>query len=349
MNWPVTIVILLLIIITVLAALVVIRFIRRYYTSKLYILVVGLFFQIVVPVGILPIVNNSSKEIWIQHLSMQIAVVGDVLGMFMILFGLSYHKSEQIELRYLFLSAILSSIMTISIYRMNPVNHNIVYTPLEYIFNALAYIWVSIELFLVMTENLSKDKIIQEYMVVVYPLVTMFQAFIFIYSALMESTYFSTIAFLGVTLLGNLSLSYILIWKPELLLSVNNSQLSRLIILDKETGVALLRYENKRVEKMSSQLAGMAVVGVLQVIQEISGKEEMLEMLGYDDYKIFTSTGDRYIALMFCIGGHDILDRLLDNFLEMFERNITLDRNIIPEETVQEFEELVEKRLHILL
>lgn len=331
----------------------VIKQIRVYYVKEFYILVLGLFIELMVPISIIPMLYFSTREnvmaaTWQQTLLMRIGISSNLIGIFLILIGLSTHKYKRIKPRYLLLSSIISSFVSLHIYSdaINPlaeINYSIP------IVIGSAYIWMGIELAFLLLTNMEKGTISLKGIVFAYPLVTIIQGFINAGIYLQGYNVYNEVYFIGLAMIGNLFFFYILMWRIDLLLNIQGSYLSRLIIIQRETGIALFQYENKGVKGVSSQLAGMAIVGVVQVIQEISGKDEIVKRLGYDDYKIFISVGDKYTALMFCTDTRDQFDSMLCNFLQEFEAKIRLEGTLITKKKIDFFNTLVERRMRIIL
>ncbi len=307
---------------------------------------IGILLKTLLPITMLPLSVFIMVDQGYLQFFFLIASIGSIVGNLVILMGLHLHYYSKLALRFNVLSFFEGMTLIIVTYGIVDSGLAFRFTPLEVAILVISDIWLALEYFHIFFSISKKHGgKLRYYIPFLYPIFVLLVDFVFTVSNFLNMSAYLLLEFLSLFEILSLSLALLLV--PEILLT-SKMKIAKILLIEKETGLVLMEYtnQNQNVKPVSNRLAGMAIVGVLQVLQEVTGREDFADSLGFSDFNLYFSEYKNLIGVTFTVDGYGHMERIITKHLKHWYGIIDWDNsNRITSVMLEEFTNSVNRDL----
>lgn len=321
--------------------------IRKYKAQHLNLVALGLFLQAMLPLSFVPqaFLADTSQDVLISSL----AIFGAdmlLIGFLLTIWNLKIHQNAEIPRRFI-LMVLLTGFslgwVIIGTHATFDGSWEIVRSSEIKLVMFGPVGWMLAEMFRVFYKGYKASRSTWGKLIIAYPL-SLFVSFVLL--ALREQLPFSNAFYQLWTGFGAIFLAVALVRYPDALV-LPNIKVSAVILMEKESGVAIARFPDEDDDR--TQLTSAALSGTLEIIREISGKDHLPPKLGYVDYTI--GVYPHGLNSSFCIstGEHPLLTGLMILLSQRWNVRVRESDGSINNKYVREFQDDVRESLGIFI
>lgn len=323
---------------------------RKYRTRYLNLISAGVGLQAMLPLSFTPQGLFFAQEY--AAIITALAITGAclfIIGLTIMIWNLQIHQKGAIPNRYHFLLFAAGGVVTSIILGTEVTLSNGSWiiardtTTRIVMFGMTA--WLILEFLVVFVQGVRDKPSLAEIVSLAYP-VGIILSFTFL--AFRENLPFTNNFYNVPTAIGGVIFSLALMANPTILM-LPNVNVKSVILANRTSGVTLMTYPRELHASSSSNLTTAALTGILSLIQEISGKDQLPKSLGYADYHIGIFPAQEIFIYSVSDGTHPLMQGLLEVLVIIWSEKTPYEGGSISEELHHAFSQEVQETLRIFL
>ncbi len=322
--------------------------IRKYRVQHLNLVAMGLLMQAMLPLSFIPqalISDPSYADILtvLTILGAQLFMLGSLLAVW----NLQIHQSNFIPTRFyaiiLSVGFVMAGIVADTRVVFDGTEWIIHRSDLSRLMIFIPTAWMLIEQFRLFYKGVKVTDSVWGRLALGYPL-GMFGSLFFL--AFRENLPFANTFYQVWSGVGAVALSVSLMKQPDVLI-LPVVRVSTVLLVESKSGLAITQYPD--LETHDAHLTSAALSGILELVREISGRDDLPPKLGYVDYTIKVHPNE--VNTIYCItnGDHPLLDGILNLVSNRWNHTVKQEDGVITSESIEEFQADIDRSLGIFL